>query len=185
MSYEPASEEEPFTAEQEASLRQLAVERAPAELAQLEAAASESDQFVHLPGAAMAAFHLERFAEAKELAERALALAPSFRKNWNYGNAIHFGHTVLGLVALAEDNPALAVAELRKSGDTPGSPQLNSFGPTMQLAKALLRQGQADAVLAYLQQCRKFWDSGGTWLDLWEKKIMEGQVPNCFQHSYR
>jgi hypothetical protein len=133
----------------------------------------------------MAAFQLGRLSQAKQLAEQTLTLAPCFRENWNDGNAIHFGHTVLGLVALTESDIAAAVVELRKAGETLGSPQLNSFGPTMQLARALLKRGETDAVLAYLQQCRKFWTSGTTWLDLWEQKIRKGQVPNCFQHGYR
>jgi tetratricopeptide (TPR) repeat protein len=118
------------------------------------------------------------------LAEKALLLAPQFRQNWNYGNAIHLGHTVLGLLALRQGDIDLAIDELRKSGDTPGSPQLNSFGPTMQLAKELVQLGQTASALEYLEQCRRFWKSGATWLDLWEAKIRSGQVPNCFQHCY-
>lgn len=177
-------EETSLTPEMEAAIRQLALDEAPAELARINAALSDTEAFVHLPSAATAAFHLERFAEAKEFADRVLLLAPSFRKDWNYGNAVHLGHTVLGLLALKRGDIKLALEELRKSGDTPGSPQLNSFGPTMQLAKKLLKQGQKDEVLTYLQQCRKFWKMGTTWLDLWEQKINAGQVPNCFQHCY-
>ena len=137
-----------------------------------------------MPRAAAAAFHLERFTEAKVLAEKVFFLAPSFRENWNYGNPIHLGHTVLGLLALKQDDIKLAIEELEKSGDTPGSPQLNSFGPTMQLAKELLKKGQTEAALAYLKQCRKFWEMGTTWLDLWEQRIHAGHVPNFFQHCY-
>ncbi len=118
------------------------------------------------------------------LAEKVLLGAPSFRENWNYGNAIHLGHTVLGLLALEQDDLKLAIEELQKSGDTPGSPQLKTFGPTMQLAKELLKRGQTEPVLSYLQQCRVFWEMGATWLDLWEQKIHAGQVPNFFQHCY-
>jgi hypothetical protein len=54
----------------------------------------------------------------------------------------------------------------------------------MQLAKALLRQGETAPVIEYLSKCREFWASGATWLDLWEKKILAGQVPNFFQHTH-
>ena len=121
MNYEETSEEAPFTAEVEASLRQIAVDRAPAELEQLAAAAGDGEAFTHLPSAAAAAFHLDRFADAKRFAERALALAPTFRKNWNYGNAIHLGHTVLGLLALNAQDYSSAISELHESGRTPGS----------------------------------------------------------------
>lgn len=184
MNYEEKTEETPFTREMEAGLRQIVVDRAPAELEQLEAAVDDADAFAHLPTAAAAAFHLGRFAEAQQFAERALALAPQFSKNWNYGNAIHLGHTVLGLLALSAQDHQAAVTELHLSGQTPGSPQLNSFGPTMHLAKELLKVAQGEPVLAYIQQCRAFWEMGGTWLDLWERKIREGQAPNFFQHSH-
>jgi hypothetical protein len=184
VTYEEQTEKAPFTPEMEAAMRKIVVDRAPGELAQLANATSEADQFTHLPSAAAAAFHLERFAEAKQLAVRALALAPAYEKNWNYGNAIHIGHTVLGLLALNAEDHSSAIAELHQSGETPGSPQLNSFGPTMQLAKALLRHGHVEPVVAYLGQCRVFWESGATWLEIWERKIREGQVPNFFQHSY-
>ena len=184
MSFEEQTEEAQFSAEMDAAQRQIVLDRAPDELKELAAASNDADAFVHLPSAAVAAFHLGQFVEARTLAERALALAPSFEKNWNYGNAIHLGHTVLGLLALRAGDHSSAIAELHESGKTRGSPQLNSFGPTMQLAKALLREGHVTPALAYIQQCRNFWEMGGTWLDLWEKKIREGHVPNFFGRSY-
>jgi len=91
----------------------------------------------------------------------------------------------LGLVALQGGDVTKAIAELRLAGDTPGSPQLGSFGPSMQLAKALLEQGHTEAVLAYFGQCRRFWSSGNGWLDAWEVKVRAKQVPNCMLHAYR
>lgn len=184
MSYEEETEKVPFTPEMEASLRQIVLDRAPGELAKLEEAVGDAEAFTHLPSGAVAAFHLAQFADAKQFAERSLALAPAFRQNWNYGNAIHLAHTVLGLLALDDQDRAAAVSELYASAQTPGSPQLNSFGPTMQLAKALLKAGYVEPVLTYLNQCGAFWEMGGTWLDLWERKIREGRIPNFFQHSH-
>ncbi|MGC5804664.1 hypothetical protein SNK19_14200 [Ralstonia pseudosolanacearum] len=184
MTYEEEIEKEPFAPEVEAALREAAVGRAPGKLAKLACAQSEDEVFAHLPGAAAAAFHLGQFADAKLHAERALTLAPGYRNNWNYGNALHLGHTVLGLLALSEGDVSRAIVELHASACTEGSPQLNSFGPTMQLAKALLREGQGVPVFEYLERCRVFWEMGGAWLDSWERKIQAGQVPNFFQHSY-
>ncbi|NHQ84631.1 hypothetical protein HA050_00680 [Iodobacter sp. HSC-16F04] len=183
MSYEEETEDIPFTAEMEAEFRQIARDNAPARLAQLAKAQDDTDAFTHLPYAAAAAFHLEQFADARQFAERALVLASAFKVNWNYGNAIHLGHTVLGLLALNAKDNATAINELYESGKMPGSPQLNSFGPTMQLARALLKEGHVEPVLAYLNQCREFWEMGGIWLDLWERKIREGHIPNFFQHN--
>ncbi|MFH1817639.1 MAG: hypothetical protein ABIK08_18970 [Pseudomonadota bacterium] len=184
MSYEEEIEETPFSAEEDLAIFQIALDRAPVKLEKLAAANSDAEVFVHLPSAAAAAFHLGRFAEAKSYAERCLSLAPSFQENWNYGNAIHIGHTVLGLIALNDGDEVTAIAELAASGNTSGSPQLNTFGPTMQLAKALLRAGHVEPVLGYLRRCRAFWEMGGTWLNLWERKVREGLVPNFFQHSH-
>jgi len=63
--------------------------------------------------------------------------------------------------------------------------QLASFGPTMQLAAALLNVGETDAVLKYLAQCRAFSEMGPPWLDVWEPKIRHGVIPNFFMHRYR
>jgi hypothetical protein len=127
----------------------------------------------------MAAFNLNKYPEAGELARRTLKIAESFKDDWNYGNAIHYGHTVLGLLALRNGEVQLAVTELRESGNTLGSPQLGSFGPTMRLAKELLEHGRSQDVLEFLLQCQSFWKSGGRWLSIWEKKITRGVVPNC------
>lgn len=184
MTYEEETEEKSFSLEVEAALLQIVLDRAPSKLEQLAAAKGDDEAFVHLPRAAAAAFHLGQFGEARAFAERCLSLAPSYRKNWNYGNAIHVGHTVLGLLAMQSGDHQAAIAELQAAGATPGSPQLNSFGPTMQLAKSLLNAGHGAPVLDYLQQCRAFWKMGGTWLDLWERKVRAGQIPNFFQQTH-
>jgi hypothetical protein len=43
-----------------------------------------------------------------------------------------------------------AKKQLLLAGKTPSSPQLNSFGPNMILAKELLDKGEKDTVLHYL-----------------------------------
>jgi hypothetical protein len=185
MGFEAQTESTPLTLEQEEQLKGVALARAPKDLAAVEAAKTEEELFYALPSGAMAAFRLGMLPRAKELAERALELAPSYRSNWNYGNVIHSSHSVLGLLALSAGNVSVALEELKKAGATPGSPQLGSFGPTMQLAKELLRVGQSEAVLSYFEQCRSFWDMGAVWLDLWQDKVRAGGIPNFFMHCYR
>ena len=185
MGFEAQTEVTPLTPEQEAQLRAVAAARAPKDLANAESAKTEEELFYAVPHAAMAAFLLGNHTRARQLAERALALAPSYQGNWNYGNAVHFAHSVLGLLALKEGDVGAALDALAKSGATPGSPQLGSFGPTMQLAKELLRCGQTDPVLKYFEQCRSFWKMGNVWLDLWEEKVRAGGVPNFFFNCYR
>jgi tetratricopeptide (TPR) repeat protein len=184
MSFEEDMERTPFTADQDQALRALALERAPGELAEVEQATTDQDVFYALPSAAMAAWHLGKIDLAISLAEKALSVAPTYADNWNYGNAINAGHTVLGLCALHNGQTDAAVARLHQAGGTPGSPQLNSFGPSMQLAKALAIQGEFDAALTYLEQCRVFWKLGEVWLDIWKKKLQAGIVPNFFVSGY-
>jgi hypothetical protein len=183
--YEAEMERTPLSPALERRLRKVAVDRAPRELAEWHAAASDVERFYASTSACKAAYLLGDRVLALDLAQRALALAPAFEENWNFGNAIHFGNAVLGLLALDSGQREQAVAMLHESGATPGSPQLNSFGPTMHLARNLLRCGERTAVLQYLQQCRGFWVMGTRWLDIWEKKVQRGAMPTFFMQLYR
>lgn len=178
-------ERNPLKPAQERRLLKAALKRAHNEVEKWQGAQTDEQRFYAAPQGAVAAFNLGEYELAKEIARQSLALAESFQGNWNYGNALHYGHTVFGLVALRGGNLTLAAEELHRSGQTPGSPQLGSFGPTMQLAKAMLKVGAAEPVLAYLQQCRDFWRMGEDWLSVWERKVRRGSVPNFFMHSYR
>jgi len=178
-------ERKPLTPGQERRLLKIALDRAPKEIEEWRQAQSEEERFYASPQAAIAAFNLGEYGLARELAEQALALSHSFKENWNYGNALHYAHTTMGLLALRSEDLPQAARELAMSGRAPGSPQLRSFGPTMQLAKAMLKVGAAEPVLEYLQQCRAFWTMGGEWIDVWERKVRLGLVPNFFLHSYR
>lgn len=77
--------------------------------------------------------------------------------DWNYGNIIHDANQVLGLAALANKDISRATQYLYKAGKTPGSPQLDSFGPVMLLAQVLLDRGHPKATLKYLDLVEKFW----------------------------
>jgi hypothetical protein len=94
---------------------------------------------------------------ARQLALELLAEADRLPRDWNSGNAFHHGHLLLGRIALLEGDVATAGAELLAAARTPGSPQLNSFGPNCQLALELLQAGQPAPVLAYLEACGSFW----------------------------
>lgn len=183
MGFEADTEREPLTADQEASLRAILVGRAREALSKLNAA-EVGDRYYALSDAALGAWHLGEEHLAKQLATELLQLAASVERSWNYGNAVHVGHTVLGLLALRSGDKISAIRELHEAGATPGSPQLGSFGPTMQLAKALLRSGESAAVLQYFGQCRQFWGMGEPWLSIWEQKVKQGQIPNFFMHSW-
>ena len=83
---------------------------------------------------------------------------------------------MLGHLALGAGDAEEAKAHLLAAGQTPGSPQLNSFGPNVVLAKELLDLGEREAVLAFLAACRRFWPRPE--LERWEAVIRNGGVPD-------
>jgi hypothetical protein len=133
---------------------------------------------VALADAAQQELEAGRLTRAAVLASELLQLAPRYRHDWNYGNAIHHGNTVLGRVALARGNVHKARARLLASAAIEGSPQLNSFGPSMALASRLLKRGEIAVVLLYLERCKSFWEMGQQKLDRWQASLIAGQTPN-------
>jgi TonB family protein len=117
-------------------------------------------------------------AKAAAYAEELLAAAALHTSDWNYGNALHDGHTVLGLLALRQGDAAKARERLLASAKTPGSPQLKLFGPNMRLASELLEKGEKAAVLEYLTLCRSFWAAGVTSLSTWSQAVRDGRTPD-------
>jgi hypothetical protein len=169
----------------ERRIKKGVIKRSVETLAGFSRVEDEYDTFCALPVAAFAAFNLGLDREAADLALRAIAASASFEQDWNYGNALHAGHTVLGLLALKAGDAEKALEHLQPSANVRGSPQLKSFGPSMQLAKELLMDGKSEAVLAFFDQCRQFWKLGGLWLDVWTDKVKRGLVPNFFMNLHR
>ena len=98
-----------------------------------------------------------RDSEAETLCHEVLDLAERVPRDWNYGNAVHDGNQILGLVSLRRGDVESAKAFLLAAGATPGSPQLDSFGPEMVLARELLVRGESGVVLSYLDLVAGFW----------------------------
>ena len=129
-------------------------------------------------------------AGAKKLAEEQLA-ANTDPKDWNYGNVIHEANALLGRAALRDGDKKAAAEYLLKAGATPGSPQLNSFGPDFTLAREMVELGETKAVLDYFDLVEKFWVDKGRGkplaeqvsarnkvkLDGWRADIAAGQTP--------
>jgi hypothetical protein len=133
-------------------------------------------------------------------------------QDWNYGNALFFGNMVLGQVALRRGDTNGAVSFLIASGKTPGSPQLDSFGPNMSLVKDLLtgvpsapalppqphspRHRAASplrhsaspdvrqSVLNFFDLCRVFWTLDSGRLDQWSQQVRSGLVPDFGANLY-
>ena len=138
---------------------------------------SQTLRIFGLRAAASRALARRKFERAGRYADELLTWAAAHPDDRNCGNAIHHGYTVRGQVALEEGKLDQACSDLHASAQTRGSPQLNSFGPNMQLAERLLDVGRRDAVLEYLDSCHAFWEMGEAKLDTWMADIRRGKAP--------
>lgn len=89
---------------------------------------------------------------------------------------IHEANLVLGRLALRDGDQAGAEAHLLAMGRVSGSSSLNSFGPNMQLAEDLLKRGDRQPVLAYFDECGKFWKDKQ--LTVWRTQVEQGKLPD-------
>jgi hypothetical protein len=134
--------------------------------------------FDQLPELAKRAVDAGEADKAEAYAKQLLGMAPDYPKSWNYGNAVFYGNFVLGRVAAQRGDVAQAGQYLLAAGATPGSPQLNSFGPNMTLAKELLEKGKSDTVLQCLGLCKHFWKMDRGKLDEWSTTVRDGGIPD-------
>lgn len=139
---------------------------------------------------ALAAIETGDLPLAKKISEERLQ-ANTDPNSWNYGNVIHEANTVLGLVALRVNDIEKAKHYLIQSAKTPGSPQLNSFGPSFMLARELLQKSQKETVLEYLDLVSVFWanpnkalpsykknaEEKANLLSKWKQEIKDGKIP--------
>jgi hypothetical protein len=147
----------------------------PAQLSDSVAALPEADRFERLPGLARTACQsidsMDRWnddplirdrielarQQAKGFAEDALNLAPRYRNHPQYGTAIYMANMTLGTLALREGDRKTAAVFLRKASRAPASEELAySEGIASHyhwhLAADLLKQGERDAVLDFLDR---------------------------------
>jgi hypothetical protein len=166
-------EEKASLAQKALSVRERGLEKADGE-----------QRFYELGALATSAFEAGETAKAQQYASELLLSAEKFKNDWNYGNALHEGNNVLGRIALGRGDIAGAREHLLAAGETPGSPQLDSFGPNMTLAKELLEKGEREAVFTYLQSCGKFWKMGGDKLQGWMATVKAGGTPDFGANLY-
>jgi hypothetical protein len=140
----------------------------------LKTAKTEENRFYALDAAAKESFVTGKIEEARNYAQELMTLLPKYKGDWNYGNAIQDANLVLGRIAMREVNAEAAKKYLIAAGKSPGSPQMDSFGPNMTLAKDLLEKGERDTVLEYFMLCRKFWKMDYGKLDKWMHEVMDG-----------
>lgn len=132
---------------------------------------------------AKTAFSADQLDRARHYAELMLQTTGA---GWNSGNRVHHGNLVLGRIALRAGNIEEARSRLIAAGNTTGSPQLNSFGPNMSLAKDLLEIGEREVVLEYFELCSRFWDSDRAedTLDRWGVQAVAGRIPDFGANLY-
>jgi hypothetical protein len=147
-------------------------------IAALQKAETEEERFYQLGDAAKEAFSNGDYADAKAYAEELETLTPKCKGNWNYGNAIQDSNIVLGRIALKEGRVEDAKKYLLEAGKSPGSPQMDTFGPNMSLAKDLLEQGENKVVVEYFTLCKSFWEMSKGRLDEWIILVQAGRIPN-------
>jgi tetratricopeptide (TPR) repeat protein len=95
--------------------------------------------------------------QAAKSAEDALKLAPRYRAHPGYGTAIYMANMTLGALALHDKDTKRAVEYLRKASQAPVSEELAYSegivsGVHWHLARDLLKQGQRQAVLEFLDR---------------------------------
>jgi len=146
---------------------------------------SGKELFYKLPDLAKRAFNAGDINKSEAYSQQLLQMAPQYPKDWNYGNAIYYGNFVLGRVAVQQGNLVQAGQYLLAAGATPGSPQLNSFGPNMSLAKELIEKGQSDVVLQYFALCKNFWKMDRGKLDEWSATVRGGGIPDLTGNLYQ
>lgn len=145
---------------------------------ELNVARDELHRFYALDNAAKESFVVGKTEDARKFATELLALAPKYNGDWNYGNAVQDGNLVLGRIAVYENRITDAKQYLLAAGNSPGSPQMDSFGPNMSLAKDLLKKGERDVVLQYFELCRKFWKMDYGKLNEWSQEVKESKIPD-------
>ena len=154
--------------------QQRRLQRATSELS---AAKTQEERFYVLNDAAKESFVAGNVEDAKKYAQELMTLLPKFQGNWNYGNAVQDADLVLGRIAVREGRIDEAKRFLIEAGKSPGSPQMDTFGPNMSLAKDL-GKGERDVVVQYFDLCRKFWKMDDGRLNKWSQQAKGGTIPD-------
>ncbi len=140
-------------------------------------------RFYSLEEQISAAYTSNNFEKARELAKENLELAAVYRCNWNYGNAIHDTNRILGLISLKNGDIDAASGFLIAAGKSSGSPQLDTFGPELDLANELLKLGKTEPVKIYLNDIKSFWEMNDGKVDAWLAEIEKGGKPELNRFS--
>lgn len=93
----------------------------------------------------------------------------------DHANRKHWGHTVLGVIAVRRGDIDLATRHLAASASIVGEPRVSSYGPSFRLARELVAHGQWEAVESFIAACRAFWN--GVEMDTWIDDLKARKTP--------
>jgi len=153
------------------------------ELARLELEAARrggGHRLSFLPRMAKLALWVGDADKAGQYASEALSLVIPRRADpfGTSAEAIHDANTVAGLIAVRGGDVRRARAFLLASAVTTGNNMLRMRGLDLTLADELLKLGEREIVIQFLEQCRQFWRVGSGRLDEWVAEIRSGKVPD-------
>lgn len=138
---------------------------------------SKLNRFYELNSLSIKKYQQGDFISAKKLAVEYLTLADSYKNNWNYGNAIHDANRILGLISYQSGKYDEAALYLSHAGKSSGSPQLDTFGPELDLANLLLKKGKTVEVKSYLLGIQDFWEMDNGVVKEWIDAIDRDELP--------
>ncbi|GMV95139.1 MAG: hypothetical protein AMXMBFR82_49170 [Candidatus Hydrogenedentota bacterium] len=91
----------------------------------------------------------------------------------------HKAHILRGQVAFKQGDADMAGKILLEAADVPESPHMKIAGPSMRLARDLLRAGKKDVVLEYIERWKGRWDGPTSFLlTQWEQEVRHGEEPD-------
>lgn len=141
----------------------------------MEKASGKPDSYPQVKYAADTCFWSGNYEESRKFAVLLLENIDQFDDYTSRGQMLHDYHTLMGRHLLREGEVEQANAHLLQSVDVQPSAVMSSFGPHMELAMELLKAGQTDTVLAYLDACARFWNEEQ--IHAWKQAINEGRIP--------
>lgn len=137
----------------------------------------------YLPDIVKAAWYSGDFKVLETLASDMRQILGSNPRGYQ-GSLIFWSNTAEGMLAIGRGDVKAAAASLLKSAETPGTSKLNSFGPNMLLAQAVLERGDSGSVLKFFTLCERFWATGKKQMARWSRDIRAGGKPNFGAHLY-
>jgi beta-lactamase regulating signal transducer with metallopeptidase domain len=126
------------------------------------------------------------FARARQFADDALVLAERHRQAARDYHVVYRAHTVLGVLALKDGDLNAAVEHMRTAGEAPISEAgrfTSHFGLRGRLVEYLLRAGERESVVEYLESSADRFQSERARLLADAAQVRAGVMPPSYQYA--